>query len=74
MEGWRILAPGGWLLVHDCFPDPTDPSDPQQSVMEVLDVRQAVRDFCSLRKVGWNIIAATMFMAAIRKPPSPPPS
>jgi hypothetical protein len=65
-EGWRILAPGGWLLIHDCFPDPTEPRDPNSEV-EVLEVRRAVRDFCAQHKLGWNIIGGTMFMAVIRK-------
>lgn len=68
-EGWRILAPGGWMLVHDCTPDPNvNEKKSTDSKLEVLEVRQAVRDFVKLYNVSWNLIAQTMYMAGIQKP------
>jgi hypothetical protein len=66
LEAWRILIPGGLLLVHDCFPDPVTPSDPT-STLEVMEVRKAVRDFAQLYGLTWHLISRTMYMAAMQK-------
>lgn len=65
-EGWRILVPGGWMLIHDCNPDPTEPNDPNGPT-EILEVRRAVRDFTRLHNLTWNLISNTMYMAGIFK-------
>ena len=55
---WEILVPGGFMLVHDCFPPG-----------HVLStVRDAIKAFSREVNVPWTLIANTMYMAAMRKP------
>mmetsp|Transcript_14745 Transcript_14745/g.22229 ORF Transcript_14745/g.22229 Transcript_14745/m.22229 type:complete len:301 (-) Transcript_14745:85-987(-) len=65
-EGMRILVPGGWMLIHDVFPD--DDVEKLSKMNIRREVRRAVREISSSYNVTWNFVDGTMYMAAIQKP------
>jgi hypothetical protein len=55
---WKILIPGGWMLMHDCFP--------KGHALET--VRNAVKEFSREVNVSWTLYKETMYMAMMQKP------
>jgi hypothetical protein len=73
VQAYRILEPGGWIFIHDCYPvyiapTPDNPNPNNVDGTGTNQVRLAVRDFTSALGLTWNLIVRTMFMAGIQKP------